>query len=434
MPVSGDAPNDLPFHRPAIRLDDAACDRLFADLADTRLLGLAVSGGPDSTALALLADAWARRHGGPDLVILTVDHGLRPSSTREADGVLDLATHLGRTAERLVWRHDGLPPATDIEARARDARYALLVKAARAHGLEAILLAHTLDDLAETFLMRLARGSGVRGLSAMARERTVDGVRFLRPLLDVTKADLLDVLAARGASYVVDPSNRDDRFLRARVRALMPALSVIGVDPSRIAATARRLSRAEEALERMTDDLEARASRDHGGAYALSLDALADAPDEIVLRLIANLLRRVRPADHPPRAAALERWLAAFLHGNPPRRATMAGVTLWIRRGELWIYAEAGRNGFPRLTISADGVYLWDGRFSITVEGYRGSPLVVVAGGDGRPDLPKAVAASLPLVETEDGGCVSCDVALSPLRRWRPRPGSSPSARSPYED
>jgi tRNA(Ile)-lysidine synthase len=382
-------------------------DRLFSPLAGLCRVGIAVSGGPDSTALLILFDRWAHESpAAPAIHVLTVDHGLRAEASGEADAVLDLAARLGHSAEKLVWHHDGPPPTSDIQAEARLARYRLLVEAARRSRLDAVLLAHTLDDQAETVLMHLARGSGVAGLAGMPAERTIDGIRFLRPLLGVAKADLLAVLAETNVPYVNDPSNTSDRYTRVRIRKALPALAELGLTADRLAGTALRMARAEAALTSATDDLLHRAAEDRGGVWSVATAALAAAPDEIGLRLLVRLIRTIRPSDYPPRADALENWSAAFRIGAAPRRATMAGVVLHLRQSRLWLYAEAGRAGFPDLAIDVDGDHLWDNRFVVSIAGSGGHRLVIGPRGPGghSDDMPAAAVAGLPSVRSADGG------------------------------
>ncbi|MCM5556785.1 tRNA lysidine(34) synthetase TilS [Pleomorphomonas sp. JP5] len=399
--------------------------RLFSPLAGLCRVGIAVSGGPDSTALLVLLDRWKRESpAAPTLVALTVDHGLRPEAAREADDVVAFASRLGHPAEKLVWRHDRPPPTTDIQAEARTARYRLLVEAAHRNKLDAVLLAHTRDDQAETLLMNLARGSGVNGLSGIPAERTIDGVRFLRPLLDVTKADLVHLLDDASIPYVTDPSNASDRYTRVRFRKALPALADLGLTAERLAGTARRMARAEAALQSATDDLALRSAISHGGVWSVDTVALAAAPDEIGLRLIVRLIRAIRPSEHPPRADAPEGWHAAFRAGAAPRRATMAGVVLHLRTDRLWLYAEAGRAGFPELFVENDGDHIWDDRFVVSVAGTEGQRLIVTARGPGARDgdLPAAAAASLPTVRSVDGNELPArlTIAIRPIRQQSP--------------
>src|SRR4051812_31715764 len=200
---------------------------LFADWKTAPAIVLAVSGGPDSVALMWLAARWrAARKRGPRLIAVTIDHGLRPEAAREAREVKALARSLDLPHRTLRWT--GSKPETGLPAAARQARYRLLGKAARAFGATHILTGHTRDDQAETLLMRMARGSGVAGLAAMARQSQREGVVLARPLLQLSKSRLVATLTGAKLGFVVDPSNRDLSFTRPRFRALMPALAAEG--------------------------------------------------------------------------------------------------------------------------------------------------------------------------------------------------------------
>src|SRR6185437_12974958 len=169
---------------------------------------LAVSGGPDSTALMWLAARWRRALArGPRLIAVTIDHGLRSEGAREAREVKRLARSLDLPHRTLRW--SGAKPSTGVPAAARAARYALLARAARQSRATHILTAHTRDDQAETVLMRLLRGSGIAGLAAMARESERDGLRLARPFLDVSKSQLIATLKKAKIEFADDPTNRD---------------------------------------------------------------------------------------------------------------------------------------------------------------------------------------------------------------------------------
>ncbi|MFM8991685.1 MAG: tRNA lysidine(34) synthetase TilS, partial [Alphaproteobacteria bacterium] len=178
-------------------------------------LAVALSGGADSTALLLLADRWARARGG-DVLALVVDHGLRPGSAAEAEAVA--AGCAARGIAHRVLRREGPPPARRIQERAREARYRLLEGACAVEGVIHLLVGHHARDQAETIAMRRERRSGEDGLAGMALEATRADLRILRPLLALEPDDLRAWLRERGASWIEDPSNRDPRFLRARMR------------------------------------------------------------------------------------------------------------------------------------------------------------------------------------------------------------------------
>ncbi len=286
--------------------------RLFADWKTAPALVLAVSGGPDSIAMMWLAARWRRalRHG-PDLVAVTVDHGLRAEAAREARKVKHLAKTLDLPHRTLRW--SGAKPATGLPAAARDARYRLLAKAARAAGATHVLTAHTRDDQAETLLMRMSRGSGIAGLAGIARQSQRDGVVLVRPLLHVSKARLLATLKKAGIGFADDPTNRDVSFTRPRLRAMMPALAAEGFDARNLTRLASRLARANAALEILVDGAErylALGERDlsHAGFDANAFAALSE---EIKVRL---LLRRIDRVGHegPAELGKVEALLAAL--------------------------------------------------------------------------------------------------------------------------
>jgi tRNA(Ile)-lysidine synthase len=256
MPDDDDAP---------ISIQDAR--GLFADWKAAPALVLAVSGGPDSIALMWLAARWrGAQKRGPRLIAVTVDHGLRPEAAREARDVKRLARSLDLPHRTLRWT--GQKPKTGLPAAARDARYRLLAKAARANGATHILTAHTRDDQAETLLMRMSRGSGLAGLAAMARQSERDGVVLARPFLHISKSQLVATLAKAKLGFVIDPTNHDVSFTRPRFRALMPALAAEGCDSRNLARLASRLARANAALEVLVDGAERfLALKDRGAAY-----------------------------------------------------------------------------------------------------------------------------------------------------------------------
>ncbi len=184
-------------------------------------LAVAVSGGADSMALVLLAQAWVRERGG-QVSALHVDHALRPESAEEAAiTVQRLAAH-GVACHVLVWEHGAV--RGNVQAQARRARYALMRAWCKAHGVLHLFTAHHADDQAETFAMRVLRGSGVEGLSAMPRVQFFPECRHVRPLLSATHAELVDWLAQQGVAWVEDPSNNNPRFTRASVRAWLATL------------------------------------------------------------------------------------------------------------------------------------------------------------------------------------------------------------------
>jgi tRNA(Ile)-lysidine synthase len=271
-------------------LSDLAIETIFAPLADESAILLAVSGGPDSTALLLMAASWARRRGGrPRLEAATVDHGLRAESANEARAVAELCDRLGVPHRILDWR--GAKPGSRIQERAREARYALLGECADAIGADVVVTAHHLDDQAETALFRLLRGSGIGGLRAMAARASREGVTIARPLLGFAKRELIAYCETQGVAFARDPSNDDPRYARTRLRALGQALAAEGLDAPALARLARRAGQVEDALVRQTAAAEARLRLIETGACEAR--ALFAEPIEIVQRLLTAAIAKI---------------------------------------------------------------------------------------------------------------------------------------------
>ncbi len=343
-------------------------------------LAVAVSGGADSLALGLLAHGWARRRGGK-VTALTVDHRLRSASTAEARQVKAWLRSHSISHRTLTWTEGNPsgspkgsrpPPAANLQARARAARYGLLAGWCRANRVLHLLIGHQLEDQAETFVLRLARGSGVDGLAAMAPVVALEGVRILRPLLPVGAEQCRRYLRRRGQPWIEDPSNRDTAFGRVRVRAMLPVLAGNGIDAARLAATAQRLGRARQALEHGVVDLLAVAATMYPAGYCrLETGPFRAQPAEIALRGLARTLMCVGGALYPPRFERLERLYGAIIQGGPGEARTLGGCRIVPlgRKGAidaLWICREAAAMA-PPLAIAPGARTRWDGRFDVTL-------------------------------------------------------------------
>jgi len=351
-----------------IRDDELAA--LFAPLSRFGRIGLAVSGGADSTALMHLATRWLAllEAAAPACVVLTVDHGLRAEAAAEARAVAEQANALGLPHETLHWV--GEKPRANVQALARNARLELLTEAARRHDLSALVMAHHLDDQAETFLLRLARGSGVAGLAAMADERMLDGITLLRPLLGVSRARLRATLLDAGVGWSEDPSNTDAGYARVRMRGLMPALAGEGLTAERLAGTARHMRRAADALDALVDGFLADSALVHpGGFVGLRPGALAAAREEIALRLLARAIRFAGGQRYTPRLDALEGLFDSLTDTAAQRVCrTLGGAVVERACGAVWIYREAGRDGFEECDLSGAEPVIWDRRFRVSLQ------------------------------------------------------------------
>jgi tRNA(Ile)-lysidine synthase len=332
----------------------AEAKSLFSDLQSLPALVLAVSGGPDSTALLWLAARWRDAlKAPPRLIAITVDHGLRKESKHEAAAVARLARKLKVSHRILRWR--GKKPSSGLQQAARAARYRLLSDAAQKFGAAHILTAHTLDDQAETVLIRMSRGSGVTGLAAMQRLAGLPGhadsqSKLVRPLLDIPKSRLLATLRAAKIPFADDPSNRDPRFTRARLRGLMPQLAQEGLDARRLALLARRLKRADAAIEAAVDRATRELVVELAAPAGLVMEArrFADLPAEIALRLLGRAITQLGD-EGPVELAKLEALKAALdaaqTAGSGRFRRSLAGALVTLAGGKIAVERAPPRRG-----------------------------------------------------------------------------------------
>lgn len=289
-------------------------------------IGVAVSGGPDSLALLLLAAAARPGH----IEAATIDHGFRPEAREEAVMVAALCERLGVPHAILTARWSEAPE-TAIQERARHQRYRLLGYWAEERGLDALATAHHAEDQAETLLMRLARGSGVKGLAGMRPRSVSPGahVRLLRPLLGWRRAELEQVCAAAGVSPAADPSNQDERFERVRVRRSIAALDWL--DAGAVAQSAANLADADAALEWAVKAEWNDCVNEKPGHIVYRP---SDAPAEIVRRIVARaILKLATEGDRDPRGPEMSRLVSTLSDGGT---ATLRGVL--CRGGADWSF------------------------------------------------------------------------------------------------
>jgi len=309
-------------------LDPALIDRFRADFValagEPDRLGVALSGGPDSLALLLLAAAaWPGQ-----VAAATVDHGLRPESAAEAALAAAQCLTIGVPHDVLKV---AVPDGPDgIQAEARKARYAALKDWAAANGIAIIATAHHADDQAETMLMRLRRGAGLSGLSGIRSVRIDGALQIVRPLLSIRKAELSSLAGASGVDMVDDPSNRDPLFDRSGLRAFLAQDTLF--DPIRLARSAAALAEAEAALDWSAHRLwDARAHRS-GDAITIMVEGV---PAELRRRLLVRALATLAP-DRQLRGNDVSRLLATL---EADGTATLAEIR--CEGGVCWRLAPA---------------------------------------------------------------------------------------------
>lgn len=332
-------------------------------------LGVAVSGGSDSSALLLLAKDWAMT-SGTDLICFTVDHGLRSEAADEAQKVKKLCQSLDIKHKTLVW--SGWDRQGNLQDAARQARYGLLARAAQDAGCDAVALGHTRDDQAENFLMRLARGSGVDGLSAMRADWRADGMRWLRPVLSQTRDGLREVLQDRKVRWVEDPSNNDPRFERVKMRHAMQDLAALGLDAERLAGTALAMSTAREALTHLAHHAASDLCRVEAGDVVIDPAPYWDLPQETRERIMAEAICFVSSTPYRPRLASLRRSLDAARDG---RSTNLQGCLVHPHRSGLRIIREPSAVA----DLTAEPGQIWDRRWRI--EGTTGGEIRALGEG-----------------------------------------------------
>jgi tRNA(Ile)-lysidine synthase len=365
-----------------VRSEGGLVERLrshYAKLNPDRI-GVAVSGGSDSLALLHAARAW-----GVGVEAVTVDHGLRPEAAEEAAYVGSVCRGIG--VNHTVLRWEGWDGKGNLQDQARQNRYALIARWADTRRLPSVALGHTMDDQAETLLMRLAREAGVEGLASMRMVFEREGVRFDRPFLFDRRADLRAYLAQRDITWVEDPSNEDESFGRVRARRVLEALAPLGVETESLFRVALNLRDASDALGQMASEFARAKVKAAGGDLIFDRAALRRQPAEIARRLVGHGLMFVASADYPPRREPLE-GIMEQLKGTG--KATLHGCLVTVSDMTVRIAREqAAVTGLRGATDAA-----WDRRWKL--DGPHEPGLEVRALGDAVRECPDWRETGLP--------------------------------------
>lgn len=340
---------------------------------------IAVSGGRDSMALldACAQACSARQNNTAAFIAATVDHGLRDGARVEATMVSDYCSTINIAHETLRWNSDE-PVVSAVQARARNARYRLLIDHAYKHKCGAILTAHTQDDLAETVLMRLARGAGARGLAAMGDETQVASgpgavLRLLRPMLGISRQSTTQYCKERSVPFCDDPGNQDPAFERVRWRALLGALQTQDLLTTKMVA--RSAGRLKSSVERENTELSSMMARVDGvfeqwGGISIDPQNLPALSPYQVQLLASRLVHAVSGQDYAPDA---ERAGVAVNDALETGKSALSGAMFHLWKSRLWVYREPaglkGRRGAssaPKIShVQSAGACLWDRRFIV---------------------------------------------------------------------
>lgn len=335
----------------------AACDFSFEA---SRQICVAVSGGADSLALSWLAHQWGRKNA-VKVIALTVDHGLRKGSDAEARQVGAWLNAWGLEHHILPWT-GGSAVHSRVQERARDARYALMTQWCATHGIRHLLLAHHLEDQAETVLMRLKKGSGLLGLAGMARVRHVPAdvsgeaggsVQIVRPLLAVSKAQLRQTLRTKGQEWIEDPSNVNLAFERVRTRQLLAHLEGEGVSAARLAGAASAIAQVRDILEMAAEDVMNK-SVSGDCVKRIAAKPFLAAPTAVQSLALARLLAEVGGGRYGPSLDKMTRLLGWMAGHNVDLKKTgvKTNSARTLARCEVRRIVENGEVGFR---LSAEG-------------------------------------------------------------------------------
>jgi tRNA(Ile)-lysidine synthase len=372
------------------------CEKLFAALREERHIALAVSGGSDSMALLRLAEQWSQHR--IEISVLTVDHGLRPEAAAEAVKVAEWCKLLGLEHHTLCW--EGTKPKTGLQAKARAARYDLLGNWCKTNGVTYLLTGHTMDDQAETVLMRQQRTDTAESLAGIWETAVWNGVKVFRPLLGQSRADLRAYLVSLGQPWLDDPSNSDRRFERVRVRETL-AEEGRRVELADIAVQAGHEARAlAQATEQWID---AQLTSYPEGFGAVPRAGFYELDPSLQRRVLQQLLL-IYGAGCPAEPGELD-YLAKWIMGQGISRRTLGGAMFACRQSSVLIGREWGRISPDPVVVPDSGEILWDGRFLIQAPPQaQVVPVGRLRGVARREEIPGFVQQSLPAVLTGDGG------------------------------
>lgn len=294
---------------------------------------------------------------GAKLRAVTVNHGLRAEAASEAQHVARACARLGVRHDILLW--DDWDGHGNLQAAARKARYGAIADWARRADINVVALGHTADDQAETVLMRLARGSGVNGLSGIRARLLRNGINWVRPLLQASGADLRAYLRDKHIDWCEDPSNQDTTFDRIKMRRALEVLAPLGIDARALSAVAHNMADARRALDWQTFLAARDIATVDAGAVVLSEHRLRLLPDEIQRRLLVQAITWVSGSEHPPRRGAVATLMAALRKGQA---GTADGCHARRVAGSIWVFRELN----AVRDAQASHTHLWDDRWRLS--------------------------------------------------------------------
>ena len=297
---------------------------------------VAVSGGPDSLALVALSKMYSEEENKRFFYVL-VDHNIRKNSKIEATKVKKL---LKKNQIDLIILTNKKRVDKNIQSNARDIRYEKLVNFCRNKKIRILLTAHHLEDQVETFLIRLSRGSGLKGLSSMKRITKIDSKVFLlRPLLDIKKKDLIRISKCTFKKYIKDPSNKDNKFLRTKIRSLENPLKKSGINYDQIYKSIKNLASSEVVLEKYLKKISKELVKKKKGSIEVNLNRFNKLDNEIKLRLINQFIKTLKNNYYNVRSKKVVNLIANLLM-KKFNKSTLGGCIFFRKNDYLVVKIE----------------------------------------------------------------------------------------------
>lgn len=351
---------------------------------------VAVSGGADSLCLTLLLQEFCKKKN-IQLTALTVDHCIRKESAKEAEDVHSFCEKKG--VFHVILKNTELIGDKSVEEEARRIRYALLTAYCQKECISHLFVAHQMEDQVETFLSRLARGSGVDGLSAIKPLTQKNGVTVVRPFLDVLKKDIISFLLKKNIEWVEDPMNQDTQYERVKWRKFLPELEKKGLSKEFISLSTKRLARVQETLNWMVQEAIKSSVCYFNEGYALiNKDIYLTYPAEVKIRVLADVVKTIGQSEKMISLELLERVVMNF-----PQKITLANCILTPHKKGVFVSKEYSKMQ-KRKKIKANTLTKWD-RFEIfsPIDGY----IFASATLKRKKNIPYLVQQSFPCFEVE---------------------------------
>ncbi len=338
-------------------------DLFFEPIKTLEHIGLGVSGGVDSVALMFMVFHWAKtKKTPPKIMVYSVNHGLRDEAINECEFVKGEAKKLGFKTQVLTW---GEKPKSALQENARKARYKLIGQAMARNNTQILLTAHHAFDQAETILMRMANGSGIKGLVGMDRFSQVENIKIFRPLLDVPPDRLAKIIEKAGIKAIKDPSNFDEKYERVRWRKMLPSLFALGLNEERLNKFSARLKRATIALDEMSNSLfSEKVEIDDFGVARILKTELEKVVEELQIRLIQKLLQKVGGKQKPFALNQIEE-LTRQIIGRNFKKQTLHGCIIEQKKNHIIFAREISKIQTKEIKLTDQKEIIWDNRFLI---------------------------------------------------------------------